>query len=102
MIPREYHCLVAGLPDFVFDDKKAALTPAEFKVMLEENLHPADFKLACNLFLTYDNQNALSFLKIKKHEFQLLGNFTVADFEEEIIRQNSILQEKPVLPEYIC
>lgn len=102
MIRREYHCLVAGLPDFVFDDKKAVLIPSEFKEILEESLHPADFEWVRYLFLTYDNQNTLSFLKVKKHEFQELGNYPVTDFEEEIIRQNSILPEKPVLPEYIC
>lgn len=101
MMPREYHCLVAGLPDFVFDDKKVVLTPAEFKDILQEILHPEDFKLICSLFLTYDNQNVLSFLKLKKHEFQPLGNYTVADFEEEIIRQNAELSEPSILPEYI-
>jgi hypothetical protein len=100
-MPREYHCLVAGLPDFVFDDKKVVLTPAEFKDILQESLHPEDFKLICSLFLTYDNQNALSFLKLKKHEFQPLGNYTVADFEEEIILQNSEQSEPSIFPEYI-
>jgi hypothetical protein len=89
------------LPDFVFDDKKVVLTPAEFKEILQESLHHRDFELICKLFLTYDNQNALSFLKIKKHEFQPIGNYSINDFEEEIIRQNTELHENSVLPGYI-
>jgi hypothetical protein len=101
MIHREYHYLVAGLPDFVFDDKKAVLTPLEFKELLGESLHPSDFELILLFCLAFDNQNVLSFLKLRKHEFNPLGNYSIAEIEEEIIRQNTEVEEKSIFPDYI-
>src|SRR4030043_1236455 len=99
---REYHYLVAGLPDFTFDDKKVVPSVLEFKNTLKDHLHPNDYKLIELLFLTFDNQNLLSFLKIRKHELSPLGNYKVENFEDEIARLNSIIPEKPLLPRYLC
>jgi hypothetical protein len=101
MIHREYHYLVAGLPDFVFDDKKAVLTPLEFKELLGESLHTSDFELIRLFCLGFDNQNVLSFLKLRKHEFNPLGNYSIAEIEEEIIRQNTEVEEDSIFPDYI-
>jgi hypothetical protein len=101
MIHREYHYLVAGLPDFVFDDKKAVLTPLEFKELLGGSLHPSDFELIRLFCLAFDNQNVLSFLKLRKHEFNPLGNYSITEIEEEIIRQNTEVEEDSIFPDYI-
>jgi hypothetical protein len=99
---REYHALVAGLYDLVFDDKRTAISPYDFKATLKETLHPDDFKFVNKLFLNFDNQEILSLLKIKKHGLDLPGNYSINDFEEEAVLQNTFNPEEFGLPAYIA
>lgn len=97
MMAREYHCLVAGLPDMVFDDQKGILKLAEFKKMLEEELHPDDYLLVELIFLPYDNRNLLSFLKLKKQKVDELGNYHVDRYEDLILYNFTYgFNEKPI------
>jgi hypothetical protein len=98
---RDYHYLVAGLVEFSFEDKTNIPKVSDFKILLKDHLHRNDFKLLQLFFLEYDNQNVLSFLKIKKHEFYPSGNYTVEDFEEAIAQYDTIAYEEAGLPEYL-
>jgi hypothetical protein len=92
MFKTYYHYFIAGLPEIFFSDSEISFRMPEFKKELEENIKPKDFELIELLFLTYDNENLLHFLKEEYKQFSPLGKFTVADFETEFSddRKNSL------------
>lgn len=61
----QYYYFIAGLPDFSFDSMKLPFTTEQFRVMLYEELKPADIILINKYFLKHDNNNLLSLLKSK-------------------------------------
>ncbi len=73
---REYHYLVASLPDIVIDQGKVNLKVAYFKEELREHLHPDDFKLVEILFLRFDNLNLLNLLQKKNEPWDIMGNYS--------------------------
>jgi hypothetical protein len=73
---REYHYLVAGLPDIVIDQGKVNLKVADFKEELREHLHPNDFRLVGLLFLRFDNLNLLNLLQKREEPWDAMGNFS--------------------------
>ncbi len=79
---REYHCLIAGLPELFFDTDKINLTLADFKNLLKEVLHFEDFRLIETFFWRYDNINLLKLLKHPESEINELGNLSKAHIEE--------------------
>jgi Protein of unknown function (DUF2764) len=79
---REYHYLVAGLPDIVIDQGKVNLKVADFKQELREHLHPDDFQLVEMLFLRFDNLNLLNLLQKSGEPWDAMGNFS----EEQMIQ----------------
>lgn len=91
MLPRNYYCLIAGLPDIVPDDTKISLTQADFYRELQEQLNPKDFELIELLFLPVDNKNLLNLLEKKKEPFLPLGKYSVEEFEEQIKEPGDIL-----------
>jgi hypothetical protein len=101
MFKRYYHCFIAGLFDLGFDDGKSIPTLEDFRSELKEILHPDDFRLATCLFLPYDNRNLLKFLSGKSDGHDLLGNFSVEDFEEQVRILDSIIKENGILPAYM-
>jgi len=76
MQKREYHYLVAGLPDIVIGQGKVNLKVADFKEELREFLHPDDFRLVEMLFLRFDNINLLNLLKKSDEPWDMMGNFS--------------------------
>ncbi len=58
-----YHCLVAGLPDVVFDGGKVTFSIDDFKKDIYPALSPADAKCIDLFFLAWDNENILKLLK---------------------------------------
>jgi len=84
MFKRNYHYLVAGLPDIIPDQKKVSLTIIDFRQELEYHLHADDFSLIKLLFLPYDNTNLINLLLKNKKPFVPAGNFSQAFLEEEI------------------
>lgn len=54
-----YYCLIAGIPEFTFDQKKLIFKPAELKEYLKDTLQSSDYKVLCNLFYEFDNSNIL-------------------------------------------
>jgi hypothetical protein len=79
---KEYHYLVAGLPDLLIDDSKLPITVNEFRGFLAESLDPDDFNLIRLYFYRYDNQNVLSRLKDPEAEFDNRSNLSESDLDE--------------------
>ncbi|MBI5915243.1 MAG: DUF2764 family protein [Bacteroidetes bacterium] len=79
---REYHYLVAGLPDIIIGQSKVSLKVAGFKEELRQFLHPEDFKLVEMLFLRFDNQNLLNLLQKKDEPWDVMGNFSPEQLQQ--------------------
>lgn len=60
---RQYHYLVSGLPDILFDDSKLSVSLTEFKQILADNLSISDYEIIKLFFYRYDNKNILARLK---------------------------------------
>ena len=98
---RRYHFLVASLPDLSFEDQKQSITIPEFREILENHMHPADYEQVMLALLVYDNKNLIRFLKSGETDYQLAGNYNAGIFSDQVERLASILPEKDVLPEYM-
>lgn len=83
MNKKNYHCLIAGLPDLLPDDKKRHFTSAELRDYLRDELRPADFELVKLFYLTFDHENLLNLL-FGQEEFSWdeRGNFSREAFEQ--------------------
>ena len=82
MLKRNYYCLVAGLPDLFFSENKPGLSSSNFRKELEEQLHPADYRLVQLFFLPHDNENLLNLIFQTEKPFDPAGNYP-KDFLEE-------------------
>lgn len=58
-----YYCLVAGLPDVVFDGSKTAFTIDRFREEVYPMLSPTDAKCINLFFLAWDNENLMRILR---------------------------------------
>jgi len=101
MFKNQYFCFIAGLPDLVFEDSKFSATLQEFKQELRHELASEDYELIRLLFLPYDHENLINHLLKNEKEFNPLGNYNPEDFDEQIERLNAILEQEPVLPDYM-
>jgi hypothetical protein len=79
---REYHYLVAGLPDLVIGQGKISLKVADFKEELRYFLHPDDFHQVEMLFFGFDNQNLIALLQKKDTPWNTLATFNPEQLEE--------------------
>lgn len=92
MFKKQYHCLIAGLPDIIIDGNKNLVSLKEFKEDLQIYLSPEDYKIAENLFYEYDNQNILSLLgKDKNAKWDENGNYSKAYLEEQMKSPDGIV-----------
>ena len=95
MLKKNYYCLVAGLPDLLFNESNRGLSGLDFKTELQQQLSKADFELVKLLYLPIDHKNLLNLLFEKNEAFNLSGNYQKEFLETEII--------DPVdLPDYLC
>jgi len=101
LIKNQYHCLIAGLPDLMFEDGKFPVTLEQFRGELERELTRDDYQLIRLLFLPYDHENLINFLLKKEQEPSPLGNYSIEDFEDQVARLHSILEQEPLLPQYM-
>ncbi|HOF20768.1 MAG TPA: DUF2764 family protein [Bacteroidales bacterium] len=101
MSKREYHYLVAGLADLVFDSSKGASDIAEFREELKSALHPSDYAVVSILFLPHDNKNLMTYLEGGSGEWDNLGIYSLQDMEEQKRITESILREEDILPPYM-
>ena len=99
---REYHCLIAGLPELFFDTGKISLTLADFKNLLKEVLHFEDYMLIETFFWRYDNMNLLKLLKNPEAEINELGNLSRADLDEifHLVKDDSLNLFYRHIPQY--
>ena len=83
MNKKNYHCLIAGLPDLIPDDKKRYFSSAELRGYLQDELRPADFELVKLYYLPFDHENLLNLLFVDE-EFQWdeRGNYSRKAFEQ--------------------
>ena len=83
-LKKEYHYLVAGLPDLLLDEGRLKVNLGELKSELQQHVDREDFKLIECLFLEFDNANLLNLLKKKNFDFDFRGNFSQDQLEAQI------------------
>ncbi len=100
---KEYHCLVAGLPELLFDASKLSFAFLEFKSYLNEELLKEDYDLIASYFWRYDNQNLLFLLEKKEGELNPAGNLDKEDFEVifSLVRDDALSGFEKQIPSYI-
>jgi len=97
----QYYALISGLPDLSFEDAKMTCSVGDFKQQLNEILSDSDKNLIRDLFLKYDNDNLLAFLRDKDAVFDTKGTFSkeeIADMVQEINEVENPLNKK--IPSY--
>jgi hypothetical protein len=77
-----YYAFISGLPDLIFDEHKKVYSTREFNEELKVLLSLRDKKTVNNLFLKYDNDNLLSYLKYG--EENMIFN-DLANYPQEVI-----------------
>jgi len=99
---KEYHCLVAGLPELLFDASKLSFAVLEFKSYLIEELSEEDYRIIESHFWRYDNQNLLLLLQQKDEELNQAGNLVREDFETifSLIRDDALSGFDKKIPAY--
>lgn len=97
MQKKEYYCLVAGLPDLLFNENKLAFTSLNFRDELKHQLSFVDYKLVEYLFLPADNQNLINQVFCTNKTVNNRGLFS-NEFLENQLRPSD---EECLLPEYM-
>lgn len=78
---KQYHYLVAGLPDIRLDDNKIPISISELRSEVSDALSESDLEQVNLFFRKYDNQNLLGYLADKDASYNALGALTSDDFE---------------------
>ena len=101
---REYHYLVAGLPDLLYDDTKQQTDLLAYRTLLADNLHPSDYELIKLYFNRYDNKNLVERLKNPEIPLDEKGILDTGDWEliNFALKEDSISEGIPGIPYYIC
>lgn len=99
---KEYHCLIAGLPELLFDASKLSFALLEFKSYLNEELSKEDYDLIASHFWRYDNQNLLLLLEKKEGELNPAGNLGKEDFEVifSLVKDDALSGFEKEIPSY--
>ena len=97
-----YYCLVAGLPDVVFDGSRVAFTVERFKEEIYPSLSADDARCVDLFFLSRDNSNILAMLRHGEDAvLNSLGCYSRKELEEIILSaKNGDIPQKGV-PSYI-
>jgi len=77
-----YYTFISGLPDLIFDEHKKVYSTREFRDELRTLLSWGDKRVIRKLFLKYDNDNLLSYLKYGEEDM-VFNN--LADYSQEVI-----------------
>jgi len=77
-----YHAFISGLPDLVFDEQKKVYSTLKFKEELNALLSWEDKRIVRKLFLKYDNDNLLAFLR---DEEENPASYELANYSPEQI-----------------
>ncbi|MDR0757144.1 MAG: DUF2764 domain-containing protein, partial [Tannerella sp.] len=78
----KYYCLISGLPDIALDNTKQIYSVSSFTHEIEGVLSRRDRDLLLPFFLKFDNQNLLTFLKLKNQPFDERATVAVDDIAE--------------------
>lgn len=97
MLKKEYHCLVAGLPDLFFNENKVNTDSINFRLQLQTELTLSDYELVKLIYLAYDNENLLNLFLDRKKTFNPAGNFTEQYLQQQLNPQDT----PPELPDYM-
>lgn len=89
---RQYHYLIAGLPELAMADKKLPTGVADFRDKLDEELHPSDRELIKIWFLPYDHANIANALYHTHKPFDYRGTF--APFEIERMTDKRAMEDE--------
>jgi len=86
-----YYAFITGLPDLIFDEHKKVHTTREFIDELKKLLSWHDNRIVRNLYLKYDNENLLSFLKLGEENmnFNDLANLS----KDEVLDMVACIKE---------
>ncbi len=98
---RNYYCLVAGLPDLIMEDRKLAFSSLAFRELLQQDVHPQDYKLVSLFYLPFDHLNILNRLYDEEPAFDNRGNFIQEEIEELTDKKTFETAEGFNVPEYI-
>lgn len=100
---KQYHYLVAGLPDILFDDNKTPVTLGEFYESLKEVISGADLEILKLFFYRYDNGNLTARLKNAEAPINELGNLTAEELDEliQLVKEGSINDINKSTPAYL-
>jgi hypothetical protein len=87
-----YYAFIAGLPDLIFDEHKKVYSTREFNEELKVLLSFRDKRTINKLFLKYDNDNLLSYLKYGEENmvFNDLANYS----QESIMDMVDIVKDE--------
>ncbi|MBA7531771.1 hypothetical protein ES705_23992 [subsurface metagenome] len=101
---RQYHYLVAGLPDLFFDDSKLSIDSLQFSELLAEHLPSDDLVIIRLFFWRYDNRNILTKLKDPESKIDIKGNLTGSEVDELIdaVKKDSFREDVSGIPAYIA
>jgi len=90
----KYYALISGLPEISLDDAKLPFSVQAFKKELNEVLSSKDKKLVDGLFLKYDNENLLEYLRKKEAELNNKGTIAPEELADMVLEIKEV--EKPL------
>lgn len=90
---RNYYYLVAGMQDITLDVHKLSMGQLDFRIELQNEIHPQDFHRVEILFYPIDNINLLNLLGKKTDSFDTRGSFSQEQLEENIKEPTGELPE---------
>lgn len=101
---RQYHYLIAGLPDIFYDDKKTPFSLVEFRNYLKEHLTNNEMVLINTFFWRFDNENILNRLKNSPAPVNVKGNLDEQALDElfALIKEGSYTEAEKIAPAYLC
>ena len=97
----KYHCLIAGLPELDLSSRKVWIGSKEFRMQLEQEIHPDDFAMVKLLFLRLDNDHLVDFIENGSFERMEASNYSLEDFQHQVEQFDAILPEEDLLPPYM-
>ena len=74
-----YHCLIAGLPELDLTSHKTWVSSRDFRLQLEQELHPDDFGMVKLLLLKLDNDHLVDFIEHGSFNRREASNFSLKD-----------------------
>jgi len=98
----KYYALISGLPDITLEDLKSSYTVQSLKQELETILSFLDKKLTNSLFLKYDNDNILQYLRNKEAVLENKGTIP-PEILIEAVQEIKIYEKTTIkiIPKYI-